>query len=109
MEKEKTAYEKLMELVEEQKGTVKVRTATATATATKVRTATKRTATMINSLREEVESRSSSNTYVVTYDNTRQEQWQCSCMGWTRHYPRNDCKHIREIKDELIAKGKKWE
>jgi len=22
-------------------------------------------------------------------------EWACSCIGWTRHYPRQDCKHIR--------------
>lgn len=21
-------------------------------------------------------------------------QYQCGCIGWTRHYPREDCKHI---------------
>ncbi len=21
--------------------------------------------------------------------------WSCSCVGWTRHYPRQDCKHIK--------------
>ena len=27
--------------------------------------------------------------------------WQCSCMGWTRHMPRKDCKHITHIKRQL--------
>lgn len=26
-------------------------------------------------------------------DNT----YQCDCIGWTRHYPRKNCKHIREV------------
>ena len=24
--------------------------------------------------------------------------WSCSCVGWTRHMPRRDCKHIKEKK-----------
>ena len=24
--------------------------------------------------------------------------WSCSCIGWTRHMPRSDCKHIKKIK-----------
>jgi hypothetical protein len=24
--------------------------------------------------------------------------WQCSCIGWTRHVPRKDCKHIEWVK-----------
>ena len=24
--------------------------------------------------------------------------WSCSCIGWTRHMPRKDCKHIKEKK-----------
>jgi len=30
--------------------------------------------------------------YIVslTYDGN----WECSCIGWTRHVPRKDCKHI---------------
>lgn len=22
--------------------------------------------------------------------------WECSCIGWTRHFPRTDCTHIRD-------------
>lgn len=25
-------------------------------------------------------------------------EWACNCRGWTGHFPRNDCKHIRGIK-----------
>lgn len=25
-------------------------------------------------------------------------EWRCGCMGWTRHMPRRDCKHIRHVK-----------
>lgn len=24
--------------------------------------------------------------------------WECGCRGWTGHYPRTDCKHIREVR-----------
>ncbi len=24
--------------------------------------------------------------------------WACNCLGWTRHVPRTDCKHIKEVK-----------
>lgn len=34
--------------------------------------------------------------YVVT--ETVSGEWQCSCVGWTRHTPRRDCKHIRWCK-----------
>ena len=23
----------------------------------------------------------------------------CDCVGWTRHMPRRDCKHIQKVKD----------
>ena len=23
--------------------------------------------------------------------------YACDCIGWTRHYPRTDCKHIYEV------------
>lgn len=29
------------------------------------------------------------------------EQWGCSCRGWTTKIPREDCKHIRRKKWEL--------
>lgn len=25
--------------------------------------------------------------------------WQCSCVGWTRHFPRRDCRHIAKARD----------
>ena len=25
------------------------------------------------------------------------ETYTCDCVGWTRHYPRKNCKHIREV------------
>lgn len=42
-----------------------------------------------------------SKNYVVslTYEN----EWQCSCFGWTRHFPRKDCKHIRRLKKDPEA------
>jgi hypothetical protein len=24
--------------------------------------------------------------------------WACGCIGWTRHFPRNDCRHIKRVK-----------
>ena len=27
------------------------------------------------------------------------DEYQCSCPGWTMHYPRRDCKHIRHVKE----------
>ena len=30
-----------------------------------------------------------------------QVKWECSCMGWTRHMPRKDCKHIRHVRTML--------
>lgn len=24
--------------------------------------------------------------------------YECSCVGWTRHFPRRDCKHIAVVK-----------
>lgn len=34
--------------------------------------------------------------YVVS--ETDSGEWQCGCVGWTRHVPRRDCKHIRWVK-----------
>jgi len=34
--------------------------------------------------------------YVVSM--SEQGTWACSCIGWTRHVPRKDCKHITLIK-----------
>ncbi len=33
-------------------------------------------------------------TVSVTFDGV----WSCSCVGWTRHMPRKDCKHIKRKK-----------
>ncbi len=30
----------------------------------------------------------------VMNNDTNETFWQCSCIGWTRHVPRRDCKHI---------------
>jgi len=42
--------------------------------------------------------------YVIS---VRDDQWQCSCVGWTRHVPRKDCKHIRGCKDVSNEKKSK--
>lgn len=34
--------------------------------------------------------------YVVS--NYGNGAWACGCMGWTRHFPRRDCKHIAWVK-----------
>ena len=36
--------------------------------------------------------------YVVSFSD--EGGWGCSCIGWTRHIPRKDCKHIRAMKKE---------
>jgi hypothetical protein len=42
-----------------------------------------------------VPSESSSSEYIVTnYSDGRDPEWACACIGWTRHTPRRDCKHI---------------
>lgn len=45
----------------------------------------------------EVESTSSNATHTVSLmgDGT----YQCSCIGWTRHVPRRDCKHITWVRN----------
>lgn len=103
----KTPAEKLMEAIESQSRGVKSSSSAYVAKRSPKKVATSGSR-VINNLREEVESSSSSSTYVVSYDTYRQEKWQCSCMGWTRHYPRHDCKHIRAIKDDLMSQGKEW-
>lgn len=40
--------------------------------------------------------------YIVSYSD--EGGWGCSCIGWTRHMPRKDCKHIRKMKDEVGEK-----
>lgn len=44
-----------------------------------------------------VPSLSSDREYKVSQDYNG--DWACSCRGWTQHYPRVDCKHIRFIKN----------
>lgn len=34
--------------------------------------------------------------YVVSKYND--DSWACGCIGWTRHVPRQDCKHIWWVK-----------
>lgn len=44
-----------------------------------------------------VQSSSNPNTtYTVAED--MNGDFACGCVGWTRHVPRKDCKHIREVK-----------
>lgn len=40
-----------------------------------------------------IESESSPGRYYVVSLNA-DESFSCSCLGWTRHVPRRDCKHI---------------
>lgn len=35
-------------------------------------------------------------TYVVSLNGNG--QYSCGCLGWTRHVPRRDCKHIEWVK-----------
>lgn len=46
-----------------------------------------------------VASSSSNRNYVVSL--LYSGEWQCGCMGWTRHFPRKDCRHIREIQQKI--------
>lgn len=47
-----------------------------------------------------VKSESSDGSYIVTqfvdppFNNEGHPEWACACIGWTRHFPRRDCKHI---------------
>ncbi len=47
-----------------------------------------------------VPSESGNNPYIVTqyadppFNNEGHPEWACACIGWTRHFPRRDCKHI---------------
>ena len=43
-----------------------------------------------------VESQTSAAEYTVS--RCSDDSWQCSCIGWTRHVPRRDCKHILWVK-----------
>lgn len=40
----------------------------------------------------EVDSSSGTRRYVVSL--TEAGEYQCGCLGWTRHTPRRPCKHI---------------
>ncbi len=47
-----------------------------------------------------VPSESGNGSYIVThyadppFDDEHHPEWSCSCLGWTRHFPRRKCKHI---------------
>lgn len=45
-------------------------------------------------LRIKIKSETSNREYVVSKRDTYISQWECSCPGWTRHYPRKNCKHL---------------
>ena len=48
-----------------------------------------------------VPSSSSQRTHIVAqYD---YEDFACSCIGWTRHYPRRNCKHIKQVIAKALA------
>lgn len=42
-------------------------------------------------------------TISLTFDG----EYQCSCQGWTQHYPRKDCTHIKQLKadPEALKRG----
>lgn len=49
-----------------------------------------------------VESESSSAEYTVSLcqsQGTDGQYYTCSCVGWTRHFPRRDCKHILWVRN----------
>lgn len=48
-----------------------------------------------------VPSSSGDGEYIVSKD--KDGNYACACRGWTGHYPRTDCKHIREVKE-----GRAW-
>jgi hypothetical protein len=39
--------------------------------------------------------------YTVAQDG--EGNFACSCIGWTRHTPRTDCKHIKQVR--FLEKG----
>jgi hypothetical protein len=39
---------------------------------------------------------STGNLYTVAVDD--EGDYGCSCIGWTRHVPRRDCRHIKMVK-----------
>ena len=39
--------------------------------------------------------------------------WACACIGWTRHMPRKDCRHIKAVKARVswpttLADVRQW-
>jgi hypothetical protein len=46
-----------------------------------------------------VDSESSGTTYLVSLKMTDQLYYECSCIWWTRHVPRRDCKHILWVRN----------
>ena len=50
-----------------------------------------------------VPSSSSDGYYTVGED--QDGNFACSCIGWTHHMPRTDCKHIREVHYLLTGKS----
>jgi hypothetical protein len=42
-------------------------------------------------------------TYTVSL--TRDNEYECSCPRWTNHTPREDCKHIKAIKEKEVKNG----
>ena len=43
-----------------------------------------------------VPSESGNGEYIVSKD--KDGNYACSCIGWTRHFPRRDCKHIDYVR-----------
>ena len=43
-----------------------------------------------------VPSSSGEGNYIVSLH--KDGHYACSCLGWTRHTPRSDCRHITEVK-----------
>lgn len=68
-------------------------------------------------LRIKIKSESSNREYIVSKrDSANLSQWECSCPGWTRHFPRKNCKHLNamvpaleEIQQLLFSKPKQIE
>ena len=46
---------------------------------------------------------SASAPYTVSVD--WNSNWACSCVGWIRHFPRQDCKHIKKIRCSCTGPG----
>ena len=45
-----------------------------------------------------------SKSYKVSRHDDGEQAWECGCIGWTRHIPRRDCKHITKVRG-LIERG----